>query len=219
MMSRQLLLTVIAAVGTLLLSGCSGTGKTYVADEQSGTFFTVPQDWTVYETDAVLDAYADIDRGDDGEFAQSVSWAVALDAAPEPSLDHVFLFGVDDLTDYPTGLSFVRMLSPQQRDTFTFQSLRNQLLPIDRVLQDNRGELLASEQVSGEDGAQGTRIVIEVNTAEGDPFVWDQTAVVDADFQSVHLLVLGCRVNCYEHHADAINAVADSWTVVEENAR
>ena len=65
-------------------AGCRGSGYTYVTSTSTGTFFKVPDRWTVYDKKRVLEDTSPLRQ----TFAVSDRFVVRFDAAPQPSLSH-----------------------------------------------------------------------------------------------------------------------------------
>jgi hypothetical protein len=116
---------------------------------------------------------------------------------------------------HPTGYALVRPLSEEERDTYSLASLRNEVIPLDRLERtEGRVEAVSEEEIELESGAHGSRLVNEIKV-EGDVFTLDQTGLVDSGTHRVHVLVIGCRSACYEANKAVIDQVADSWTIEE----
>jgi hypothetical protein len=201
---------VLAAVG---LVGCMTSGYTYVANDDLGTYFRVPADFTVYDPDEVLEPML-ADRPDvDLDAVLEQRWAVAFDGNEEPVVDR-FLGQIRDPSEALAGYAQVRLLSPQERLGYSLQSLRSELISADQVQRlGDRLEVLDVQEHS-EDGGEGLKLTFAVNLPDG-RLVFDQMAVVDDETSRVFLLALGCSSDCYENNRDTINDIIESWTIEE----
>lgn len=210
-------LGVLAATGALV-TGCASSGYTYVANTDDGAYFKVPGDWHVFDADEVHERRTAEVTPERAERMRTAQWAIAFDADPEPTLDHVFV----EPSDHPVGYARVRDLDGQERDQFSLASLRNEFLPLDRISQQDADrveplevEEIGSGEVGGEEGLRGVRLVFNIRAASGAVLTYQQASFVDADTEKVYLIALGCTADCYEDNRRAIEEVARSWTIKE----
>jgi hypothetical protein len=199
-----------AAVAFALVGGaCGGPEYHYVKSTSDRTFVRVPSDWTLYDEDALLESSDE--SPESKEQFKELSWSVAFDASPKPSLDHVLT-----VSDHPTGLVQVRKLLPGQRDTFSLSDLRAVLLrfdPLSNEAQDDV-EVLESKDIT-RGHLNGSELLLNLKTGDGDVVKWRQVALVDAALTRVHVLAISCDDECYSANEGAIDAVIDSWKVTE----
>ncbi len=194
----------------LSLSACEGSGFSYISNTSTNTYFRVPEEWELFERNEMMSS------GSQAVSLQSLQgasdlWVVAFDAAPSPDLDNVLATS----SQHPTGYAFVRPLTEKERDTYSLASLRNEVVPLDRLRQDEgRVEAVSEEEIELESGAHGSRLVNEIKV-EGEYFTLDQTGLVDSGTHRVYVLVIGCKAACYEANKTVIDQVADSWTIEE----
>lgn len=171
----------------------------------------VPSKWTLYDEDELLDNSEQSDEAK--QQFKRLSWSVAFDASPRPSLDHL-LSG----SDHPTGLVQVRTLLPSERDSFSLADLRSLLLPVDPLSDEAQlngdVEVLETHDVT-RDGMHGSEMLLNLKTPEGDLVKWRQIAVVDPAVRKVHVLAVSCDAECYTANEDVITKVIDSWKVKE----
>lgn len=195
------------------LTGCVTSGYTYVANDDLGTYFKVPDDYTVFDSEQVMEqATADL-PGDIAESLAAEQWAVAFDANADPQIG-AFLEQLDRPTDRPTGYARVRNLSPDQRFTYALESLRTELLPeaqFERLGEDI--QILSVDELT-EDGGDGLRVVFSIDLGDGQ-LVIDQLGLIDHQTRRVYLLALGCSAECYEANQEEIATIVDSWTIEE----
>ena len=63
-------------------------------------------------------------------------------------------------------------------------------------------------------GFHGLRV--EYNVPEGTDYLTiDQIGVVDPQTSTLYLFAIGCEAHCYIDNQDAIDQIANSWTVKE----
>lgn len=202
--------TAVAAlllVGGVAPSACSGSGFTYIKSTSNNTYFKVPNDWKVYDRDAVLEAS---DSPSDQD-ASALRFIAIFDADPNPSIEHEL-----STATHPFGLARVRELGVEERDVFSLSKLRNEIVPIDEILEKDVGkvELVESPRSVVKGGLAGTRLVYTVRTEDGS-FTVHQTGLVDAETRLVYFFIVGCQTTCFSAHRDTINEIADSWTIKE----
>ena len=202
---------VLAVAGAVVLAGCGGPRYHYVKSSSNRTYVRVPSKWTLYDEDAILSS---TDQSDEAKAQfKRLSWSVAFDASPRPSLDHL-LSG----SDHPTGLVQVRTLLPSERDEFSLSDLRSLLLPVDPLSNEAQlsgdVEVLESKDIKQE-GLHGSELLLNLRTPEGDVVKWRQVALLDPAVRKVHVLAISCDTECYAANEDVIDSVVDSWKVKE----
>ena len=203
---------MLFAGGSLVLSGCGTSKYHYVKSTSDRTFMRVPSEWTLFDEDALLES-SDQSRESKEQF-KKLSWSVAFDASPKPSLDHI-LSG----SAHPTGLVQVRTLLPAERDAFSLADLRSLLLPVDPLSDEARlagdVEVLDTKELKLEGGFHGSELVLNLKSSEGELVKWRQVAVVDSAVKKVHVLALSCDDECYVANEKVIENIIDSWKVKE----
>jgi hypothetical protein len=206
-------LGVCAGVLALALVGCTGSGFQYVSSSETNTVFKVPEDWTLYSEDDVFD-FRPPDLSPQQEAANRASqWIMAFDGAEPPSLEHLFA----QSSKQPAGYAKVRVLSDEERDTYSLRSLRNEEFEVDRLVKEQRIELISDDDVVIDNGFAGSRVVF--NVRQGDGFVTvNQTALVDSQTRVLYLFLIGCDAGCYSKNEEVISEVVSSWTVKEQTS-
>ena len=205
------------ALAALALAGlavaCGAPQYQYIANRDRGMFFRVPNDWHVFDAEDVLEQSAEDGEVVDVEAAAAQQWAVVFDADPQPSLDHASIQALE----HPIGLARIRELAPDERDAFSLQSLRNELVPLDEIATQDEDAVTARdfEEVLLEDGQQGIRFTFDLRTAQDEVVRYEQLAFVDAATRYVYLMAVGCSRACFEERVDEIRQITDSWTLRE----
>lgn len=209
---RALRCAVAAAGGLVALFACGAPRYHYVKNTSEQTFVRVPHDWTLYDEDELLATSEESPEAKE-QFKQ-LTWSVAFDASPKPSLAHVL-----SVADHPTGLVQVRRLLPSQRDTFSLSDLRSVLLRFDplsdEAQQEEAVEVLRSRDVTRPGGLHGSELLLNLRTPDGEVVKWHQVALVDSRVSKVHLLAVSCEDACYNANRKVIDEVIDSWKVKE----
>ena len=206
----RLALGALAGMLGLGLAGCAGSGFQYVSSSETNTVFKVPDDWTLYNEDAVFE-FRPPDLSPQQEAANRASqWIMAFDGAEPPSLEHLFAQN----SEQPAGYAKVRVLSDEERDTYSLRSLRNEEFEIDRLVKEQRIELISDDDLALENGFAGSRVVF--NVRQGDGFVTvNQTALVDSETRVLYLFLIGCDADCYADNEEIISEVVSSWNIKE----
>lgn len=211
--ARRLRSTAVAfvAAAVALLTACAGSGFTYVKSSANNTYFKIPTDWRVFNKDQVLSVANSSAAGRSPD--PGLKYIAVFDADPKPSLEH----GLQTATS-PFGVVKVRELSPEERDTFSLASLRNEVIPIDDILQQEVGQIQLVSQpksIVKPHGLHGSRLVYSVVTQDGS-FTVDQTGLVDAGTHTLYFFIVGCDSQCFSQNRRTISEVADSWTIKEQ---
>lgn len=202
----------LVAVVLLVAVGCGSPKYHYVKSSSDRTYLRVPQDWTLFDEDQLASG---LDESPEAkEQYKRLTWSVAFDAAPKPSLDHVLSLS---LSDHPVGLVQVRTLLPEQRDQFSLSSLRAVLLDFDPLGSDQQAdvEVVDSRDVERPGGLHGNELLINIKNPGGQVLKWRQIALVDSGVRKVHVLALSCEADCYAKNRKVIDQVVSSWKVKE----
>jgi hypothetical protein len=202
-----------AAIGVmvLLLASCAESGHRFVKNSSEGVYFKIPRAWKLYDEDAVVKSLSQDLSPQEEDALKQVSWNVGFDADPEPSIKHLNKL----VTEHPTGIARVAELEPAERDIASLSYLRNLVIPVDQLLEQDESsvQLLDREDVT-HSGFHGLRFKFNVKAPEGGSFVtFDQVALVDDQTSQVYLLVVSCEARCFEDNKGTIDKVVDSWTV------
>jgi hypothetical protein len=209
---RRVTHTALALCVLLTVSGCVGSGYTYVAEEQLGVYFRVPDRFTVFDAEEIQESVARDMPAETVAQLQAQQWTVSFDASERPRVD-AFVTQADKPADSLAGFARVRALDEEERLDYSLSSLRDELLPSAQLQQQGRLRVLDAEEVS-QDGGQGLHVAFALDLADG-TLIIDQTALVDPATRRVYLLALGCSSRCYEASRDEIAAIRESWTIEE----
>lgn len=203
---RPVVALAATLVVCLLMSACGGSEYRYVENRTNGVYFKVPDDWQVFGKEQILKGTSLTEDQRD-----RLRYLAAFDADPQPSLEHGFIEG-----SHPFGLVRVRTLSIEERDSFSLAILRNELVNMDEIVDEELGNLniLSKAAITKPKGARGARHVYNVRT-DTTNFTVDQTGLVDAETNTVYFLIVGCTSACYDQNRNTITEIADSWTVKE----
>ena len=190
-----------------LAAACSSTGYSYVKNSHDRTYFKVPDQWKIYDEDALTEDLAPRDR----DAARETSWQVGFDASPKPSLKHL----LDVKSKHPTGFAVVQDLDFDAADTISLMGLRNAFFDVDAAVQNEAGEIVSYEPIELEGGFHGFHLVADLVTDSGRTVTLDQTTLLDQATSKMYALIVMCESGCYEDNADRIDRVVGSWTVEE----
>jgi hypothetical protein len=189
-----------------------GSGYTYVAEQELGVYFRVPDRFTVFDAKEIQESVARDMPAETVAQLQAQQWTVSFDASERPRVD-AFVTQADKPADSLAGFARVRALDEQERLDHSLSSLRDELLPSAQLQEQGRLRVLDAEEVS-QDGGQGLHVAFALDLADG-TLIIDQTALVDPATRRVYLLALGCSSRCYEASRDEIAAIRESWTIEE----
>jgi hypothetical protein len=211
--ARRAVVVTVGVAAALLISSCTDSGYNYLknSEDGTGTYFKVPSGWKIYDEDEFFKT-RDLSPVR-SRLVRNTSWTVAFDASTKPSLKHY-----DQLvTSEPFGLARVREIDPEERQTFSIESMRNIVVPVDSLTEQGaKVEVLRMDEFTESGGFRGLRFTFNVQPPEGKQFVtFDQVAIVDADTKELHILFISCSTRCYEREKGTIDTVMESWTVKE----
>ena len=207
-MRRRLTCILAGLAAVVLVAGCADSGFSYVKSSENKTYFKVPDRWTLFDENDVVDGLgADLtDTERQAELDQS--WRVAFDAAPAPTLRHLGAAGAD----HPAGLAVVRNLDFDTADVMSLSTLRNYFFEVDTALQDGTGDVLDYEELQLDGGFRGNHLVATLDVG-GKRMTIDQTILLDQATTKLYALLVSCSNVCYDDNAGQISSVVDSWTV------
>jgi hypothetical protein len=210
-------LTGLIAVLGVLLSACASSEFSYVSSSDRNAYFKVPSDWKYFDKRDILVASG---QSLSAETNRQLSWLIAFDAAPKPSLDHVI--NIAEASEHPVITARVQTLPAQVRDQLSLGGLRNWVYPVDRLVQANAGEIVSYKDVALPGGLHGNRITFDVvlqgisNPAGGGSVIRvTQIAVIDRATSKLYLFMARCESHCYRDNKTLLDQIADSWTVKE----
>jgi hypothetical protein len=206
---RRALGTITAVLVVAVLgAGCADSGFNYVKSSADRTYFKVPDRWTLFDEEDVLDRLGSELTATERRNELDQTWRVAFDAAPRPSLGHLG----SATAAHPSGLAVVRRLDFDTADTVSTASLRNYFFDVDTSLQDGTGELKEYEELQLDGGFRGIRLVATLEVG-GEPMTINQTVLLDQATTKLYALLVSCSDACYDEHQGQIRKVVDSWTV------
>lgn len=154
-LARRAALCAAAALSVLAVS-CSAPQFAYVRNTSLRTAFKVPTSWALYDKQTLLGQ-----TGPQPSTPDPIRWLVGMDANPQPDAGHVLDPNTLN-TDYPQGIALVQTYSFDDRDTSSYNALRNYLFPVDALLQDpNSAQVLGYDDKIDHDGVRGVHIVFQ----------------------------------------------------------
>jgi hypothetical protein len=173
--------TLASIAFIVLATACSAPRYEYVRNTSLRTAFKVPRDWELFDRETLLG----LPPGPQPSTPDPIEWLVGIDGDPEPSVAHILDPGTLN-TDHPQGVALVQSFSFSDRDTSSFNALRNYLFPVDALIQDpNSGQVLSYDDSINKDGVRGVHIVFQFRAsslASAQASV-DQTGTGAADLQ------------------------------------
>jgi hypothetical protein len=207
---RRLLPAVLVVAAAAGVAAC-GTDYHYVKNSDEGVYLKVPNDWEVFDEEQYFRATLDEPSPAQLDSLRESEWAAGFDGDPNPSPRN--LNALD--SRHPHGFARVHEIGIDEHDTFSLQSARNIVAPVDELIDAGAAQVLDAEEFSLDGGFRGSHIVVNLGLEKGGYTTLDQTVVVDADTTKLYILALGCSDTCYEKNKDEITSLVDSWTVRE----
>ena len=206
---------LVAALAALTVGvGCAGSGYSYLANKDEQLFFKVPDDWTVFTTNDLME----------GADSGGRTWVRGFAAGEEPTIESVFSIA----SDLPRGYVEVLTLDRSERDALNLATLRGTNFgadeatgePIDPLVyaqEHPRGPLTVlgyDDSVVLSHGPHGVHIRVAI-TPQGasDAAIIDQTVLVDKATTKRYVLSIGCSATCFKANQKVIEEVIESWTL------
>jgi len=221
--AAALLAVMFGLVVLGVASGCSAPDYTYVKNTTHRTYFKVPAAWRVIDENALKQIMTG-DSSTSGNSTQTPanngSWAVAYDAAEDPSPKHL----VDSDTSQPIVYASVQPVPPADREQISLDSLRDLMLPVTATARSGQTRdtspfsdftLVTDTVLTPEPGLRGVHEVFQYRLQGGPLQTFDQTAYVNDDASKVYVMLLRCSTECYQARRAELESVAASFTVQE----
>jgi len=204
-------------VAVLALTACRGSGFDYIGSPDRKAYFKVPLEWKKFTKHDLLAA-----SGQDVSDAttQTLPWLVAYDASPQPAADHVL--ALQAAVKHPVVLAQTVALDFASRDQISLATIRNQIYPVDELVNNDGAEIRDYEELALEGGYRGIRIEYDVIT-QGTSMVTagnqvirvHQVGIIDHASENLYLFAVRCEAHCYEENAKLIDQIVESWQVKE----
>jgi hypothetical protein len=213
--ATALLAVILGFAGLGAAAACGAPQYTYVKNTTHRTYFKVPASWRVVDEKALkqLSGATPAPESDGG-------WAVAYDAAQDPSPAHL----VGRNTAEPIVYASVQPVPKEAREQISLDSLRDLLLPVTPAARANSStsgtsfssfSLVSDVELTTTPGFRGVHEVFQYRVHGGPPQTFDQTAYVNKDSSKVYALLLRCSNECYQARRAEIETVTASFTVKE----
>jgi hypothetical protein len=213
--TRWWLLVASALSAGLLAAGCHfGSSFRYVshrAPDGVDLYFKVPSNWTVFNTDQVLEAQngklgpTQLKQLSTGEWIETMS--------NRPGITAKASIGIGKR--YPTALVLERQLSASERDSLNFAAMRSELLGTDPLTAASGFQILDYSDFTASGGIRGIKMVVNI-TSTTPVLTFGQITAVDAGTNYIFTIGVGCEASCWSLNASAINTLLKSWTLKEQ---
>lgn len=196
----------------IALSGCLGTGYTYVSHrntDRTELFFKVPSRWKFFSDKQIILAANPHITNTQLKTLEGSRWLEAF--TPDPKAD-AKNFG-NYQSRYPTGTVFARELGADERQSYSLTSLRTEILSSDPLASNSPDRVLAYREFTGQSGLRGSRMAVDIPISGGRFVTFEQVAEVDEGTNWVYVLAIGCTVSCWRQYGSLVNQVMNSWHV------
>jgi len=216
---RNAFAIVLLAVAALSLSSCISSGFTYISHRSPDATilgFKLPSGWKTFDTQQYLEATnGPISVAESKNIAQG-QWTESFSAAPQPSANFIT---VVQTSKYPVGYAEARPLGVGERDSWSFGSLRSEVLGTDPLastaVPDPFHVTGYTEFANKSAGVRGARLTTNIKLASGATTTISQIVEVDANTNWVFAIAVGCAAACWGPNASELNQVLKSWSVKE----
>jgi hypothetical protein len=206
--------TALAIVAGLSLVACGSGPYTYVVDSGDQAYFKVPTSWKQVN-EGRLDEIEDAELQSQG-IGGSYSWSRAYEEYRSPSAELVYASSPE-----PVVLASVLDMSATERNSLSFNNMRDLLLPVTaearKAASAAHAELpgfhsIGNEVISDSGGIRGISEIFEYDVGTSTE-VFDQTVLTNSATTKLYLLLVHCTLSCFASHKDQIAAVVQSFTV------
>ena len=202
----------LSLIALLVLTSCSASQQ-YAGSKADGAFFTVPNGWFEISTEELNKEESKTSDQDALDRLSMVTYQVGFSAVEKVTPKQVFLL---EPTEHPVIFARFRDLFPEERDSISFNSLRNIILPVtellDGTLNNDRNFQLIDDQEVVEKGARGVNLVYSFDF-EGVNETINQTALFSNDQSKIYVFIARCTTECYNKNSAVIQKIVDSFTV------
>ena len=199
-----------AALLGMFAAACGGarSDKFQYKDPDDLALFEVPDDWHVYEDDA-LSAQALLPFVTDFGDIYPISTKVAFDAAPGRNVAN--LAQPVSSVRYPVGAYVVRDVSRDERDLLSRAILETLILRPQFYTVLARGTDADFDFGNEYEGIE--RVIGFADTVTGERGLVAYISVTNPDDSLIYAIAVGCAEDCYEQFEEDIIEVIDSWIV------
>jgi hypothetical protein len=200
------------------VTACGAPQYTYVKSTANRTYFKVPASWREIDDKALKP----IMTGDSQAAGSDGVWAVAYDAAEDPSPAHL----VSSDTSQPIVYASVQPVPQEARGQVSLDSLRDLVLPVTPAAREATTaapatftdfSLVKDAVLTPQPGIRGIHEVFQYRVRGGPLQTFDKTAYVNDDASKVYVLLLRCSTECYQARRAELESVAASFTVKEDS--
>jgi len=199
---------------TLLLSACGESSKLYPASKNEGVFFSVPKSWQGI-SNAALNKYEKVAANDQPDSRETlVKWQVAYSRDPKVKVAQVYSLKP---VKSPLVLARVRDLTESEINSFSYNSLRDVIVPISQLIQGaDLGipdfQILIDKEIVKK-GARGIQSVYSFSFA-GTEQTFNQTVLMSNDRKTLYIFMARCVSTCYKKNQKVMEEIVNSYTVL-----
>ena len=221
---------------SLGLAACGGSSYRYIKSSDDSAYFKVPTKWTAYNTRDLVLAEAQVNEQlgkpqsvDDMRMNAALNWRMGFDSSPNPSPINVVVAYSDKLVVDVR----VRQLLPDERQSVTVDHLRNLIIPVDQLAQQqaeaDQGkppqlsinkdfEVRVNQEIAKPGGYHGLQTIVNVRAPDPDNrvFVFNQIALLDANNTKLYVLSIHCETICYAQNQGTVQKIVDSFTLQKD---
>jgi len=209
---------VILFAAAIALSGCFSSGFTYISHRTPDSTllgFKLPGQWKTFDTQQVLEALNGPISSSESKSIAAGEWIESFSAAPKAVAN---FFGVAESSNYPVGFAEARPLTAGERDSFSFASLRSEILgtdPLAAASPDPYNVTAYNEFASTTNGLRGAKLTTNIKLSSGATATLSQVVEVDANTNWVFAIAVACKASCWGPNSGVIKQIVNSWAVKE----
>jgi hypothetical protein len=202
---------------SIALSGCLGSSFAYFSHIGSGTelYFKLPTKWSVFSAKQLIEASNGPLSATQITQIEQGNWETSFSAAPHPSAKQLIVEG----SQYPNGVVFAKVLSADDRDQFSYSSMRSEILGEDPLtVSSSPFNVLSYTEFTRPGGIRGSKMVTDISEANGVVETFAQVIAVNANTNYVYGIGVACKASCWGPNEGLINQVLNSWNVKEQSS-
>lgn len=195
------------------LSACGQTSKQYPALKSEGVYFSIPNNWHDVSTKELNKYEKNSNEGNSDSRQSLVKWQIAYSTNKKVKAADVFTL---DTPKQPLAFARVRALDDSEINDISYNSLRDVIIPITKVIsgeiKDEPGFSILSDEEIVEKGARGVRTVYTLTIDDVKQTI-SQTALMANDRSTMYIFVVRCESICFKKNSKTIKEIVNSFTV------
>lgn len=218
---RSVTFPLIALISLFAVTACAAPSHQYAANKKSGTYFTVPYNWSKISQAALTKRESSSRASGAAQRLAAVTWQEAYSLSKSITPANIFSLKSPAA---PTVYVRVRTLTSEEMNSVSYNSLRDVFVPLTTWLNsttDNstspvpmtKFQLLGDEERI-EKGARGIRSVFSFTGSDGINQTFNQTVLISPDRSTMFILLVRAGTSDYSKYNKILVDISNSYTVL-----